>query len=125
MIFQSRINRFVVCFLFNIFIYLSRESYNAVASWLSDARTLASPNIVIILCGNKKDLEDQRQVTFVEASRFAQENGKIYFYLKRLKSCVLFKDLIFLETSAMTSENVTEGFLKCARVILSKIDSGN
>jgi Ras-related protein Rab-4B len=77
MIFQSRINRFVVCFLFNIFIYLSRESYNAVASWLSDARTLASPNIVIILCGNKKDLEDQRQVTFNEASRFAQENGKI------------------------------------------------
>ncbi len=59
------------------FVYLSRESYNAVANWLSDARSLASPNIVIILCGNKKDLEDQRQVTFLEANRFAQENGKI------------------------------------------------
>jgi hypothetical protein len=32
---------------------------------------------VIILCGNKKDLEDQRKVTFLEASRFAQEHGKI------------------------------------------------
>jgi Ras-related protein Rab-4B len=31
---------------------------------------------------------------------------------------------MFLETSAATSENVTESFLKCARVILSKIDSG-
>jgi hypothetical protein len=32
---------------------------------------------------------------------------------------------MFLETSAATSENVTESFLKCARVILSKIDSGS
>jgi len=31
---------------------------------------------------------------------------------------------MFIETSAATSENVTESFLKCARVILSKIDSG-
>ena len=36
---------------------------------------LASQNIVIILCGNKKDLEADREVTFLEASRFAQENG--------------------------------------------------
>ncbi len=55
--------------------YLSRESYNAVTNWLSDARSLASPNIVIVLCGNKKDLEDERKVTFLEANRFAQENG--------------------------------------------------
>lgn len=36
---------------------------------------LASQNIVIILCGNKKDLDADREVTFLEASRFAQENG--------------------------------------------------
>jgi Ras-related protein Rab-4B len=57
----------------------SRESYNAVTNWLTDVRTLASPNIVIVLCGNKKDLEDQRQVTFLEASRYAQEHGKIIY----------------------------------------------
>lgn len=38
---------------------------------------LASQNIVIILCGNKKDLDADREVTFLEASRFAQENGEI------------------------------------------------
>ncbi|KAJ0022072.1 hypothetical protein NQD34_009562, partial [Periophthalmus magnuspinnatus] len=85
----------------------SRETYNALTNWLTDARTLASPNIVIILCGNKKDLDADREVTFLEASRFAQEN-----------------ELIFLETSALTGENVEEGFLKCARTILNKIDSG-
>uniref|UniRef100_A0A8C8RFL8 RAB4B, member RAS oncogene family n=1 Tax=Pelusios castaneus TaxID=367368 RepID=A0A8C8RFL8_9SAUR len=85
----------------------SRETYNALTNWLTDARTLASPNIVIILCGNKKDLDPEREVTFLEASRFAQEN-----------------ELMFLETSALTGENVEEAFLKCARTILNKIESG-
>lgn len=54
----------------------SRESYNALGTWLSDAQSLANPNLVVLLVGNKKDLEDDRQVSFLEASRFAQENGK-------------------------------------------------
>lgn len=61
------------CLLFTLH---SRETYNSLAAWLTDARTLASPNIVVILCGNKKDLDPEREVTFLEASRFAQENGE-------------------------------------------------
>lgn len=83
----------------------SRESFNALTNWLTDARTLASPNIVIILVGNKKDLED-REVTYLEASKFAQEN-----------------ELIFLETSAVTGEHIEDTFLQCASSILSKIES--
>ena len=71
----------------------SRESFNCLTNWLTDARTLASPQIVILMVGNKKDLEDEREVTFLEASRFAQENG-----------------LMFLETSAKTGQNVEEVF---------------
>ncbi len=104
-------------------INFSRESYNAITNWLTDVRTLASPNIVIILCGNKKDLEDQRQVTFLEASRFAQEHGKI-FYLEKIIIKNKIIDLLFLETSAFTNENISESFLQCARVILGKIESG-
>nr|XP_046176710.1 ras-related protein Rab-4B-like [Oncorhynchus gorbuscha] len=85
----------------------SRETYNSLTNWLTDARTLASPNIVIILCGNKKDLEADREVTFLEASIFAQEN-----------------EVMFLETSALTGENVEEAFLKCGRTIINKIESG-
>lgn len=61
---------------YNYLSFSSRETYNALTNWLTDARTLASPNIVIVLVGNKKDLESEREVTFMEASRFAQENGK-------------------------------------------------
>lgn len=110
----------------------SRETYNALTNWLTDARTLASPNIVIILCGNKKDLDAEREVTFLEASRFAQENGEglcprpappgINELLGN--AAVPSAELMFLETSALTGENVEEAFLKCARTILNKIESG-
>eukprot|EP01111_Echinosteliopsis_oligospora_P018448 TRINITY_DN846_c0_g1_i1.p1 TRINITY_DN846_c0_g1~~TRINITY_DN846_c0_g1_i1.p1 ORF type:complete len:210 (-),score=40.75 TRINITY_DN846_c0_g1_i1:192-821(-) len=84
----------------------NRETYNHVSSWLSDARSLANKDIAIILVGNKADLPN-REVTFLEASRFAQEN-----------------DLMFLETSALSGDGVDEVFLKCGRSILSKISSG-
>lgn len=85
----------------------SRDSFNVLWNWLNDARTLASQNICILLVGNKKDLEEDREVTFLEASNFAQEN-----------------ELIFLETSAKTGENVEEAFLKCSKTILAKIETG-
>lgn len=68
---------------------------------------MASPNIVILLVGNKRDLEEAREITTLEASNFAQEN-----------------DLIFLETSAKTGDNVEEAFLKCSKTILAKIETG-
>lgn len=64
-------------FLFNWPFLDSRETFNALTNWLTDAKTLASPNIVIVLVGNKKDLEAEREVTYLEASRFAQENGEL------------------------------------------------
>eukprot|EP01088_Endostelium_zonatum_P002348 TRINITY_DN12888_c0_g1_i1.p1 TRINITY_DN12888_c0_g1~~TRINITY_DN12888_c0_g1_i1.p1 ORF type:complete len:212 (-),score=34.21 TRINITY_DN12888_c0_g1_i1:100-735(-) len=85
----------------------SRDSYNHVSEWLADAKNLASPNLVIILVGNKSDLESEKEVEFMEASRFAQENN-----------------LMFLETSALSGDNVEEVFLKCARSIFSKVQEG-
>eukprot|EP01113_Clastostelium_recurvatum_P009553 TRINITY_DN1460_c0_g1_i1.p1 TRINITY_DN1460_c0_g1~~TRINITY_DN1460_c0_g1_i1.p1 ORF type:complete len:230 (-),score=52.73 TRINITY_DN1460_c0_g1_i1:133-777(-) len=84
-----------------------RDTYNHLTSWLTDARTLANKDISIIMVGNKSDRAAEREVTFLEASRFAQEN-----------------DLMFLESSAFSGDGVEEVFLKCARTILSKINSG-
>lgn len=85
----------------------SRDSFNSLQNWLTDARSLASPSIVIILVGNKKDLEAQREVSYQEASQFAKDN-----------------DLIFVECSAFNGENVEESFLKCSRQILTCIEAG-
>jgi len=85
-----------------------RATYNHLTSWLTDARNLTNPNTVIMMIGNKKDSEDQRDVSYEEASNFAKENG-----------------LIFLETSAKTGENVEEAFLKTAKLIFQSVQDGS
>jgi GTPase SAR1 family protein len=71
---------FCLIFFYVIFFYLftrlilSRNSFTSIAKWIADARKLAGADIALMLVGNKLDLED-REVTYLEASRFAQENG--------------------------------------------------
>jgi Ras-related protein Rab-14 len=52
-----------------------RVTYNHLSSWLTDAKNLTHPNTVIMLVGNKRDLESERDVSYEEAAKFAQENG--------------------------------------------------
>ncbi len=85
----------------------SRDTYNALQSWLADARALANENCAMCVVGNKCDLKDQREISFSEASRFAQENG-----------------LLFLETSAATGDGVDDVFAQCARKALANIENG-
>jgi Ras-related protein Rab-14 len=91
-----------------VFDITRRRTFTHLTSWLTDARNLTNPNTVILLIGNKKDMEDQREVTFEEAKTFAEENG-----------------LIFIETSAKTGDNVEEAFLKTAQLIFQNIQDGS
>jgi Ras-related protein Rab-4A/Ras-related protein Rab-4B len=52
-----------------------RESFTNLSRWLADAKALASPNLVTVLVGNKADMEEEREVEWSEASRWAAENG--------------------------------------------------
>ena len=82
-----------------------RETFTHVTKWLDDVRTNSSKNVTVILIGNKKDLEDKRQVSYEEGEAFAKENG-----------------LMFLETSAKTAYNVVESFNLTAQCILNNIE---
>lgn len=75
----------------------SRDSFNALSNWLRDARSLAGPNIVILLVGNKKDLDAKREVTFLEASKFAQENGE-----KMLTPLMILNDLNYISKNNLS-----------------------
>jgi Ras-related protein Rab-2A len=63
--------------------------------------------MVIMLIGNKSDLEARRDVKREEGEAFAREHG-----------------LIFMETSAKTAANVEEAFINTAREIYDKIQEG-
>lgn len=84
-----------------------RETFSHLTRWLQEARQNSSKNMVIMLIGNKTDLESQRAVSFEEGKAFAEANG-----------------LIFLETSAKTAANVEEAFVNTAHQINSNIESG-
>jgi GTPase SAR1 family protein len=53
-----------------------RQSFVNLGKWLTDCRALASPHLVTVLVGNKLDREEDREVEYVEGSRWAQENGE-------------------------------------------------
>ncbi len=67
-------------------------------------RQNGSPNTVIMLIGNKADMEARRQVSAAEGEKFAADHG-----------------LIFLETSAKTAANVEEAFVRTAAKIHDNI----
>eukprot|EP01120_Amphizonella_sp_Union-15-10_P002830 TRINITY_DN1311_c0_g1_i1.p1 TRINITY_DN1311_c0_g1~~TRINITY_DN1311_c0_g1_i1.p1 ORF type:complete len:220 (-),score=29.75 TRINITY_DN1311_c0_g1_i1:79-738(-) len=91
-----------------VFDITRRSSFNHLTSWLTDTRNLTSPNTVIMLIGNKKDLEAQRDVTYEEAKNFAEENG-----------------VFFVEASAKTGENVEEAFNKTSQLIFQNVQNGS
>jgi len=83
-----------------------RDSFNHVSRWLKEARQYSNPDMVIMLVGNKCDL-DRREVSYEEGADFARENG-----------------LVFQETSAKTAQNVEETFVGTAKKISENIRAG-
>jgi small GTP-binding protein len=84
----------------------SQESFERAKAWVRELQRQAAPNIVIALAGNKCDLENQRKVEFEEGAKYASDNG-----------------LIFLETSAKTSQNVVDIFTEVARKLPKSVQS--
>ena len=74
------------------------DTFERAKTWVKELQQQASSNIVIALAGNKSDLAINRWVEYDEASAFAEENN-----------------LLFMETSAKTTENVREIFLAIAK----------
>ncbi|AWP07775.1 putative actin filament-associated protein 1-like 1 [Scophthalmus maximus] len=123
-----------------------RSTYNHLSSWLTDARNLTNPNTVIILIGNKADLEAQRDVTYEEAKQFAEENGLLfleasaktpmkYFFAKLMNN--ILSDLFCADpenvkhswlcpfVQIIQGENVEEAFLEAAKRIYQNIQDGS
>ncbi|KAJ1379879.1 Small GTPase superfamily [Sesbania bispinosa] len=71
-----------------------RQTFDHIPRWLEELRSHADKNIVIILIGNKCDLENQRDVPTEDAKEFAEKEG-----------------LFFLETSALEATNVETAFM--------------
>lgn len=76
-----------------VFDVTNTESFNNVGGWLTSFREVSTDKAVIVIVGNKVDLEANRKVTREEAEDFAKRN-----------------DCEYAETSASTGVGVHELF---------------
>ena len=80
------------------------DTFDHINKWINEVKNNGSKDIVCMLIGNKKDLEEERQVRYEEGKELADKNK-----------------MLFIETSAKTAENVQECFYLSAEKILEQI----
>ncbi|CEH18324.1 probable ypt6-gtp-binding protein of the rab family [Ceraceosorus bombacis] len=78
----------------------NRASFQNTSKWVDDVRAERGSDVIIVLVGNKTDLNDKRQVTTEEAEKRAQEFN-----------------VMFIETSAKAGHNVKTLFKKIAQAL--------
>jgi small GTP-binding protein len=81
----------------------NRASFENIDIWLKELRIHSSPNVKVILVGNKKDLEleGKRSVTKQDGQKYAEENKIDYF----------------IETSAKEGETSRDIFIEAAKIL--------
>lgn len=82
----------------------NRKSFEDVLQWVEDVKNQSPKTVLIVLVGNKSDLEEERKVTKEEGQNFAIEHR-----------------LMFLETSAKNGDNIEELFKSSAKTIAKRM----
>lgn len=90
----------------------SRESFNRIKVWQDDLYMKSgvddTANFPLIVFGNKKDLEDNREVNLDEATQWSKANR-----------------IPVLEVSAKSGENIEEGFRDIVKIFLETQNEKN
>ena len=90
-----------------LFDITNSASFEELGNWLNDLQQLCNPNAYIILVGNKTDLEEKRQVGSQQANDFAARHN-----------------LEYLETSALSGDNIQESFTRLAYGVAARVANG-
>uniref|UniRef100_A0A8B9JER7 RAB6B, member RAS oncogene family b n=1 Tax=Astyanax mexicanus TaxID=7994 RepID=A0A8B9JER7_ASTMX len=86
------------------------NSFQLTSKWIDDVRTERGSDVIIMLVGNKTDLEEKRQITIEEGEQRAKE-----------------LNVVFIETSAKTGSNVKQLFRRVAAALpgMESLDDTN
>ena len=93
---------------FVVYDITNKLSFESVEKWIQDLKINSDHNITLLLIGNKKDLEDKREVSKEEGEEKAKTFG-----------------LGFIETSACTGENIDKAFETMLKEVFNKNFTNN
>lgn len=83
----------------------SYDSFKNIHKWLDEVKEYADENLVVLLIGNKSDLEEIRAVKTEEGTAFAESQG-----------------IGFLETSAKSNLHIEEAFTRLVGEVVEKLE---
>ena len=84
----------------------SRESFEHINIWLKEIKIHSHPDVIIILIGNKSDLEEERKVTYEEAKKFKEENKLLYFEETSAKNGINSKEIFYESAKILFKEHL-------------------
>ena len=90
---------------FVVYDITRKSTYDNIDKWIGELKTNGSEDVLIMLVGNKSDLEEKREVITEEVEKKAQE-----------------QKLAFCETSALNGKNVEYAFENLINEILKKVE---
>ena len=92
---------------FVVYDISNRTTYDNIKTWVEDCKRLSPKAVLMILIGNKTDLEEKREVSYDEGSIYASKHG-----------------MLFYECSAKTGQNIDKIFIESTREIDKRIKDG-
>jgi small GTP-binding protein len=90
-----------------VFDLTDRRSFDDLGLWFHDIEQLATPNCVVLLVGNKCDLDSERCIGLREATDFAKQHS-----------------IEYIEASAKSGANISETFARMAASIAARVELG-
>jgi len=84
---------------FIVFDLTNKDSFNKVIDWFNELNEFKENEMSIVIVGNKRDLEQNREIGYEEGVKLAETLSEEY------KS-----KISYIETSALTGENIREAF---------------
>lgn len=81
----------------------SQMTFNSLGKWLKELRDNSDNNLVVMLIGNKCDMQELRLIKTQEGIKFAEQ-----------------EQILFIETSALDSTNVQEAFTQLISTIIER-----
>ena len=90
---------------FVVYDITRKTTYDNIDKWIGELKTNGSEDVLIMLVGNKSDLEEKREVITEEVEKKAKE-----------------QKLAFCETSALNGKNVEYAFENLINEIFKKVE---